>query len=209
MSDWSLVDSEAVREAVSRLKRRAPLGATRLLPALDAAARSLTGKRPGCVLYIGDGMSSAELVEAGMDVARLNFSHGAHQEHAAVVADIRQLSKELGRPVAILQDLQGPKIRTGRHADGPVRLEAGQTFTITTDEVAGDAQRVSTTYESLPRDVGEGDDILLSDGLLRLVVRRVQGAEVECEMVNGGVLRERVGINLPGVELSVETLPAL
>lgn len=147
-----------------------------------------------------------ELIEAGMNVARLNFSHGEHAEHAGVVADIRRLSKELGRPVAILQDLQGPKIRTGQHADGPVRLEAGQTFTITTEEVVGDAQRVSTTYEPLPRDVKEGDEILLSDGLLRLVVRRVQGVEVECEVVNGGVLRERAGINLPGVELSVPSM---
>ena len=146
------------------------------------------------------------LIEAGMDVARLNFSHGTHAEHARVIADLRRLSAQVGRPVAILQDLQGPKIRTGLHADGPVELVAGQSFVITTEEIPGDARRVSTTYEPLVRDVAEGDEILLSDGLLRLVVRGVRGADVECEVIDGGVLRERAGINLPGVELSVPSL---
>jgi len=149
-----------------------------------------------------------ELIAAGMDVARLNFSHGEHGEYARIVADIRQLARDQGRTVAILQDLQGPKIRTGRHVDGPLQLAAGQTFTITTAEVAGTAQQVSTTYEPLPRDVAAGDEILLSDGLLRLVVQKVRGAEVVCEVVNGGVLRERAGINLPGVDLSVPSMTA-
>ncbi|MDP6699499.1 MAG: pyruvate kinase, partial [Candidatus Latescibacteria bacterium] len=149
-----------------------------------------------------------ELIAAGMDVARLNFSHGEHGELARIVADIRQLARDQGRTVAILQDLQGPKIRTGRHVDGPLQLAAGQTFTITTAEVAGTAQQVSTTYEPLPRDVAAGDEILLSDGLLRLVVQKVRGAEVVCEVVNGGVLRERAGINLPGVDLSVPSMTA-
>ena len=147
-----------------------------------------------------------DLIEAGMDVARLNFSHGTHAEHARVIADLRRLSAQVGRPVAILQDLQGPKIRTGLHADGPIELVAGQSFVITTEEIPGDARRVSTTYELLVRDVAEGDEILLSDGLLRLVVRGVRGADVECEVIDGGVLRERAGINLPGVELSVPSL---
>lgn len=147
-----------------------------------------------------------DLIEAGMDVARLNFSHGTHAEHARVIADLRRLSAQVGRPVAILQDLQGPKIRTGLHADGPVELVAGQSFVITTEEIPGDARRVSTTYEPLVRDVAEGDEILLSDGLLRLIVRGVRGADVECEVIDGGVLRERAGINLPGVELSVPSL---
>ena len=149
-----------------------------------------------------------ELIAAGMDVARLNFSHGEHGEYARIVADIRQLARDQGRTVAILQDLQGPKIRTGRHVDGPLQLAAGQTFTITTAEVAGTAQQVSTTYEPLPRDVAADDEILLSDGLLRLVVQKVRGAEVVCEVVNGGVLRERAGINLPGVDLSVPSMTA-
>ncbi len=165
-------------------------------------------RRAKIVCTIGPASSQrlGELIEAGMDVARLNFSHGAHSEHAEVVADIRRLSKEMKHPVAILQDLQGPKIRTGRYTDGPLTLQTGQTFVITTDEIIGDEERVSTTYKSLPEDVDEGDEILLSDGLLRLVVRRIQGAEVECEVVDGGVLRERAGINLPGADLSVPSM---
>lgn len=165
-------------------------------------------RRAKIVCTIGPASSQrlGELIEAGMDVARLNFSHGAHSEHAEVVADIRRLSKEMNHPVAILQDLQGPKIRTGRYTDGPLALQTGQTFVITTDEIIGDVERVSTTYKSLPEDVDEGDEILLSDGLLRLVVRRIQGAEVECEVVDGGVLRERAGINLPGADLSVPSM---
>ena len=165
-------------------------------------------RRAKIVCTIGPASSQrlGELIEAGMDVARLNFSHGAHSEHAEVVADIRRLSKEMNHPVAILQDLQGPKIRTGRYTDGPLTLQMGQIFVITTDEIIGDVERVSTTYKSLPEDVDEGDEILLSDGLLRLVVRRIQGAEVECEVVDGGVLRERAGINLPGADLSVPSM---
>ena len=165
-------------------------------------------RRAKIVCTIGPASSQrlGELIQAGMDVARLNFSHGAYSEHAEVVADIRRLSMEMNHPVAILQDLQGPKIRTGRYTDGPLALQTGQTFVITTDEIIGDVERVSTTYKSLPEDVDEGDEILLSDGLLRLVVRRIQGAEVECEVVDGGVLRERAGINLPGAELSVPSM---
>ena len=165
-------------------------------------------RRAKIVCTIGPASSQrlGELIQAGMDVARLNFSHGAHSEHAEVVADIRRLSKEMNHPVAILQDLQGPKIRTGRYTDGPLTLQTGQIFVITTDEIIGDVERVSTTYKSLPEDVDEGDEILLSDGLLRLVVRRIHGAEVECEVVDGGVLRERAGINLPGADLSVPSM---
>ncbi len=126
-----------------------------------------------------------DLIEAGMDVARLNFSHGTHAEHARVIAGLRRLSAQVGRPVAILQDLQGPKIRTGIHADGPVELVAGQSFVITTEKILGDTRRVATTYEPLVRDVAEGDEILLSDGLLRLVVRGVRGTDVECEVIDG------------------------
>ena len=137
-----------------------------------------------------------ELIAAGMDVARLNFSHGEHGEYARIVADIRQLARDQGRTVAILQDLQGPKIRTGRHVDGPLQLAAGQTFTITTAEVAGTAQQVSTTYEPLPRAVAAGDEILLSAGLLRLVVQKVRGAEVVCAAPSKDLLRRRLRLRL-------------
>ena len=107
------------------------------------------------------------LVDAGMDVARLNFSHGSHADHAAVVADLRRIADEAGRPWR-LQDLQGPKIRLGTLQGGSVQLSTGARFVLTTEEIEGDADRASTTYKALPSDVTQGDDILLSDGLLRL-----------------------------------------
>lgn len=146
------------------------------------------------------------LIEAGMNVARLNFSHGSHEDHAAVVADLRRIAAELGRTVGILQDLQGPKIRLGTLADESVELEQGERFVLTTDEVEGDAKRASTTYKALPGDVKAGDEILLSDGLIRLVIDEVNGSDVICTVADGGRLRQRAGINLPGAELSVPSM---
>ena len=134
-------------------------------------------RRAKIVCTVGPASRSrlGELIAAGMDVARLNFSHGNHDEYAEIVADIRRHATDQGRTVAILQDLQGPKIRTGKHVDGPLQLAMGQTFTLTSVEVFGTAQKVSTTYEPLARDVAPGDEILLSDGLLRLVVQKGAG----------------------------------
>jgi pyruvate kinase len=147
-----------------------------------------------------------ELMEAGMDVARLNFSHGNHADHARLMADLRQLSRELGRPLAILQDLRGPKIRVGELEAGFVELQTGQSLVLTTEKVKGNSSRVSTSYQQLPQDVHQGDEILLNDGLLRLVVKQVGQGEVECRVVDGGILRAGAGINLPGVELSAPSL---
>lgn len=148
-----------------------------------------------------------QLIRAGMNVARLNFSHGTHEEHAANMHMIRAASHKLGRPIAILADLQGPKIRTGPLAGGgPVTLRAGQAFTITTAKILGDASRVSTNFLLLPHEVHVGDRILLADGLIELRVRQTRGAEVRCEVVNGGALGEHKGINLPGVHLRVPAL---
>lgn len=145
----------------------------------------------------------AQLIAAGMDVARLNFSHGTQADHAEILRRVRQASADAGRPVAVLQDLQGPKIRTGALAGGePVELVAGQAFTITTRTLVGDAARVSTTYQELPHDVRPGDRILLSDGLIELQVRGSDAVEVQTEVVHGGALREHQGINLPGVRVS-------
>ena len=146
------------------------------------------------------------LLDAGMDVARLNFSHGSYDDHAGVIRELRRLSAELDRPIAILQDLQGPKIRIGDLANGPVTLEPGGTFAITTEEVPGDAARVSTDFGSLPDDMETGDQILLSDGLLRLEVRRTTATDVICAVADGGVLRGRAGMNLPGARLSTASL---
>lgn len=143
-----------------------------------------------------------ELCRAGMDVARLNFSHGGQEDHRRTIRNVREASRITGREIAVLQDLQGPKIRVGSFRSASVDLVPGASFTITTADVEGTAARVSTTYENLPADVREGDAILLDDGKLRLRVRRVTPPEVECEVEVGGRLSAHKGINLPGVAVS-------
>jgi pyruvate kinase len=147
------------------------------------------------------------LLRAGMDVARLNFSHGSHANHAESISMLRAAATRIHKPIAILADLQGPKIRTGPLAGGaPVILRTGQKFIITTARVLGDSTRVSTVFKPLPREVHRGNRILLSDGLIELRVEQVRGREVICEVVNGGALGEHKGINLPGVKLRVPAL---
>ncbi len=149
----------------------------------------------------------SRLLQAGMDVARLNFSHGTHSEHAQNIATLRAAAVEQEKPIAVLADLQGPKIRTGPLAGSrPVQLRAGQRFVITTAKVLGDTTRVSTTFRPLPSEVHRGDRILLSDGLIELRVLQVRSPEVICEVVNGGALGEHKGINLPGIKLRVPAL---
>jgi pyruvate kinase len=168
-------------------------------------------RRAKIVCTIGPAVSSAEmidrLVRAGMDVARLNFSHGSPEEHRERAEWIRRASAHHQKPVAILADLQGPKIRTGKVAGGrPVKLRAGQTVVITTMPVAGTATRISTNFQALPRAVRRGDRILLSDGEIELRVRGVRGRDVVCEIENGGELGDHKGINLPGVKLRLPSL---
>jgi len=147
------------------------------------------------------------LVQAGIDVVRLNFSHGEHADHLAALTAVREIAAAAGRPVAVLQDLSGPKIRTGKVKGGEVLLEDGATVTITTDEtVEGTTRLISTTYDPLPADVKPGDRILLDDGNLELKVVRTSGQEVECTVVHGGPLRSNKGMNLPGVKLSTPAL---
>jgi len=144
-----------------------------------------------------------------MDVARLNFSHGTDEEHAENIRLLRNSASAMKKTIAILADLQGPKIRTGVLAGGgPVLLRTGQEFTITTAKVLGDSTRVSTVFEQLPREVKAGDRILLSDGLIELRVKQVRRSQVICQVVNGGALGENKGINLPGVKLRVPALTA-
>jgi pyruvate kinase len=148
-----------------------------------------------------------KLLLAGMDVARLNFSHGTHAEHAQSFAMLREAAAAFEKPIAILADLQGPKIRTGALAGGgTVSLRAGQKFVITTARILGDSTRVSTIFHPLPREVKSGDRILLCDGLIELRVERIRKQEVICQVVNGGLLGEHQGINLPGVKLRVPAL---
>jgi len=148
-----------------------------------------------------------KLIDAGMNIARINFSHSTHEEHAALIAHVRGAAERRGKEVAILQDLQGPKIRTGPLTGGrAVELRAGRPFIITTGECVGDAERVSTSYAALPADLGSGDRVLLSDGMMELRVVSVSGREVITEVVIGGMLRAHQGINLPGVALSAPAL---
>jgi pyruvate kinase len=148
-----------------------------------------------------------KLLLAGMDVARLNFSHGTPAEHAQSFSMLREAAAAFQKPIAILADLQGPKIRTGALAGGgTVTLRAGQKFVITTAKILGDSTRVSTIFHPLPREVKAGDHILLSDGLIELRVERIRKQEVICQVVNGGLLGEHQGINLPGVRLRVPAL---
>ncbi len=151
----------------------------------------------------------AQLMEAGLDVARLNFSHGTEAEHARRLRLVRRLARERARSVAVLADLQGPKIRTGRLANGKsVELKPGAAVRITTRAIVGDAQVISTTFAPLPREVRAGNRILLSDGRIELRVERVNDHEVLCRVVEGGELGEHQGINLPGVPLKISALTA-
>jgi pyruvate kinase len=150
-----------------------------------------------------------DLLRLGMDVARLNFSHGTHEDHAHNIARLRRAAEREGRTVCILQDLQGPKIRTGwleRHE--PVLLKPGATVTITPEDVPGTATRISTTFPDLARELDSGARILLCDGLMELRVRAIRGKDVVCDVINGGLLGEHKGINLPGIALSIPALTA-
>ena len=150
----------------------------------------------------------ADMLASGMDVVRLNFSHGTHEEHGAVLKTVREAVARTGAGVSVLQDLQGPKIRIGELGVPSFDLRKGETLVITTVPVIGGPGRVSTTYAALASDVRAGSDILLDDGKLRLTVRRVAGSEVECEVVVGGRLSAHKGINLPGVAVSAPSLTA-
>ncbi len=167
-------------------------------------------RRAKIVCTLGPASSSPEvlekMIEAGMNVARLNFSHGTYDQHREMYNRIRALSEKLGKPVAILQDLQGPKIRVGTFADGKIELEEGQTFIITSEDCEGDSERVSTTYKELPRDVRKGDVLLLDDGLLRLRVIDIQGEDVHTICEVGGTLKNNKGINLPTAAVSAPSL---
>jgi pyruvate kinase len=168
-------------------------------------------RRAKIVATIGPASQSPEmlgkLVEAGMDVARLNFSHGDHESHGKTISHIREASRLLKKPVAIMQDLQGLKIRTGPLEDGTaVELETGQNFVITIQSVAGNNEKVSTSYQALPKDLQPGDRLLLSDGLIELRVLTTTRSDVECEVIAGGTLAENQGINLPNVKISASAL---
>jgi pyruvate kinase len=177
----------------------------------ESIPTNLATRRAKIICTIGPACNTEaamrDLLRLGMDIARLNFSHGTHDVHAQNIQRLRRAAAREGRTVCILQDLQGPKIRTGpleRHE--PVLLKTGSVVTITPQDVAGNATRISTTFPDLARELTAGARILLSDGLIELRVRGVRGKDVLCEVLNGGTLGEHKGINLPGIALSIPAL---
>ena len=182
--------------------------AERIDPPALSAERQAVARRAKIVCTIGPASSSEgmirELLRAGMDVARLNFSHSTHEEHARLIERLRRAAEKEDRTLAILQDLQGPKIRTGRlKFRRPMALKPGSPLTITPRDVPGTSLLISTSYPRLAEDLAVGARVLLSDGLIELRVTAIHGADVECEVINGGMLGEHQGINLPGTELQV------
>ena len=140
---------------------------------------------------------------AGMNVARFNFSHGSHEEHEIKFKRVVKLRRKLELPIATLLDTRGPEIRLGALRDGRAELEKGARFTLTTEQITGDSLRASVSYAGLPGDIREGGSILIDDGLIELKIERVRGTEVECSVVNGGVISDHKGVNIPGADLSM------
>lgn len=157
---------------------------------------------PAC----NDEKTLTELVMAGVDIFRLNFSHGNHEGHAEVIKFIRKINEEHKLNIGILQDLQGPKIRVGEMENNGVQINPGEKITITNDPVVGNASLVSTVYQNLPQDVVQGDRILIDDGNLELVVVNTDGKNVNCTVIHGGILKSRKGINLPNTKVSAPSL---
>ncbi len=167
-------------------------------------------RRAKIVCTLGPAVSTyeqiKELIDSGMNVARLNMSHGEYADHAESYANVRRASRELGRGVGIVADLQGPKIRLGRFESGPVMLENGASFTITTEDILGDVTICGTTHKGLPEDCNVGDTVLVDDGKVKLEVVEVEGPRVHTRVVEGGPVSNNKGINLPGVAVSVPAL---
>ena len=159
------------------------------------------------ICTIGPASSSPEVIErmvlAGMNVARLNFSHGDFETHRHVIENLRRVAQSAKRRLAIMADLPGPKMRIGQLANEPVDLEPGDTFTLTTEEIVGDATRVSVSFTGLPGAVKPGDTLFLNDGLIQLEVESIQGSNVVCRVVVGGELRSHKGVNFPGIDLGI------
>ncbi|MDP8923864.1 MAG: pyruvate kinase [Chloroflexota bacterium] len=181
-------------------------------PAMNQSGQRelLKRRRTKIVATLGPASNDADsierLIRAGVDVFRLNMSHGTHADHGAAYERVREAAARLGRPTAILADLCGPKLRAGRFAGGKVDLSTGSRVMVTTRDVVGELGLIPSQYEGLAGDVRVGDRILLDDGLLELRVEAVEGTEVACTVVHGGVLKDRKGINLPGVNVSAPSL---
>jgi pyruvate kinase len=167
----------------------------------------LPSNKTRIVATIGPASNTPALLErmirAGLNVARLNFSHGEFATHQQNIENVRAAAKAVGRQVAIMADLSGPKMRVGRFATEPIQLQPGDRFTLTTEEIAGDQHRVSVSFAGLPKVVKPGDKLSLNDGYIQLEVAEVLGVEVICTVMVGGELRSRKGLNLPGIDLGI------
>lgn len=174
---------------------------------MKSKAAPLPEHRTKIVATIGPASDSTDmlvtLIRAGMNVARLNFSHGTFEAHGKVMGRIREAEKTTGQHVAIMADLPGPKMRIGKLATEPIELEAGEPFTLSTEEFVGDAHRASVTFSKLPQVVKKGDRLYLNDGLVQLEVDKVEGHEVRCTVSVGGPISSRKGLNLPGIDLGI------
>ncbi|MGS0763601.1 pyruvate kinase [Syntrophomonas curvata] len=162
------------------------------------------------ICTIGPASEKAEtlkhMIEAGMNVARLNFSHGSHEEHRLRMLAVREAARACNKPVAIMLDTKGPEIRTGKLKNGKIKLEGGQRFVLTTREIIGDENEVAISYPHLPEEVKKGTTILLSDGLINLQVEESNQPDIVCRVINGGELGERKGVNVPGVRIALPFL---
>src|ERR1043166_4770923 len=168
---------------------------------------SLPAHKTKIVATIGPASESPEmlprLIRAGLNVARLNFSHGDFSHHRESILRIHEAARATGRRVAIMADLPGPKMRLGKIEPEPIQLAPGDRFTLTNEDIIGDARRVAMSFEPLPRVVKPGNRLFLNDGLVQLVVEQVTGSDVECTVAVGGELRSRKGLNLPGIDLGI------
>ena len=142
-----------------------------------------------------------KLIHAGMNIARLNFSHGNFESHGKAIKDIRSVSEQVGKRVAIMADLPGPKMRVGDFANEPILLEKNSQFSLTTKDIIGSNDRVSVSMKQLPSVLKKGDILFLNDGLIQLSVEQIEGFEIHCQVVMGGELRSRKGVNIPGIDL--------
>lgn len=169
---------------------------------------TLPAHKTKIVCTIGPASDSPEVMEqmlhAGMNVARLNFSHGDFEGHGKVIRDLRAVSRKTGLRIAIMADLPGPKMRIGQLKEEPIELEAGDPFVLTTGEIQGDRRRVSMSFPDLPRVVRPGDNLYLNDGYIQIQVVSVQGNDVHCKVIVGGMLRSRKGLNLPNIDLGIQ-----
>ncbi len=167
-------------------------------------------KKTKIVATIGPGSEAPDmllkLIAAGLNVARCNMSHGDHAEHGARIRNIREAAQKAGVPLPVLIDLSGPKIRTGDYATERITIEAGAALVLTTEEIVGDAARISVNYPKLPEEVKAGSVIMLDDGKKKLLVERVDGTEIHCRVVVGGELKARRGVNVPGAYLSISSI---